>query len=60
MYSPCALVENRLRRKRPTAPAPVTTVEVESRKPGAIAYREAARRGGALAWALLRGQSAPV
>ncbi|MFD7404127.1 hypothetical protein ACFV7R_15930 [Streptomyces sp. NPDC059866] len=62
VYSPRALVENRLRRKRPdasTAP-PVTTVQVEIRKPGASVYREAARRGGALARALLRGQPAPA
>ncbi|GHK04284.1 hypothetical protein SY2F82_60810 [Streptomyces sp. Y2F8-2] len=62
VYSPRALIENRLRRKRPAPPTvgPVTTVEVETRTPGASAYREAARRGGALAWALLRGQAAPA
>ncbi|MFC3573726.1 hypothetical protein ACFOZ0_10670 [Streptomyces yaanensis] len=62
VYSPRALVENRLRRKRPARPtaAPVTTVEVEMRKPGASAYRDAARRGGALAWALLRGHAVPA
>jgi hypothetical protein len=62
VYSPRALIENRLRRKRPAPPTagPVTTVEVETRTPGASAYREAARRGGALAWALLRGQVAPA
>jgi hypothetical protein len=62
VYSPRALVENRLRRKRPAPPTagPVTTVEVAMRTPGASAYREAARRGGALAWALLRGRVAPA
>ncbi|MGW5608057.1 hypothetical protein ACWEWI_18525 [Streptomyces sp. NPDC003753] len=62
VYSPRALIENRLRRKRPAPPTvgPVTTVEVETRTPGASAYREAARRGGALAWALLRGRAAPA
>jgi len=60
VYSPRALVENRLRRKRPTPPTPVTTVEVETRTPGATAYREAARRGSALAWSLLRGRPAPA
>ncbi|MBZ9645204.1 hypothetical protein [Streptomyces sp. PSKA30] len=62
VFSPRALVENRLRRKRPDASTalPVTTVQVEIRKPGASAYREAARRGGALARALLRGQPAPA
>ncbi|MER5215755.1 hypothetical protein ABT063_35840 [Streptomyces sp. NPDC002838] len=63
LYSAAAIVENRLRRKRPAGPSatePVTTVEVELRKPGASAYREAARRGGAIARALLRGQAAPA
>ncbi|MEV6739090.1 hypothetical protein AB0N14_20060 [Streptomyces sp. NPDC051104] len=62
VYSPRALIENRLRRKRPMppTPGPVTTVEVELRTPGASAYREAARRGGALAWALLRARAAPA
>ncbi|PAZ13898.1 hypothetical protein CLM62_20620 [Streptomyces sp. SA15] len=63
MYSAAAIVENRLRRKRPagaSATEPVTTVEVDLRKPGASAYREAARRGGAIARALLRGQAAPA
>lgn len=62
VYSPRALIENRLRRKRPAerAAAPVTTVEVVSRRPGVSAYREAARRGGALARALLHGQVAPA
>ncbi|GAA3807750.1 hypothetical protein ACFS5L_28380 [Streptomyces phyllanthi] len=62
LYSARALVEDRLRRKRPAAPAtaPVTTVEVECRKPGASAYREAAQRGGALARALLRGRAVPA
>ena len=65
VYSARALVENRLRRKRPAAPesaeptaAPATTVEIRTvdfRRPGATAYREAARRGGALARALLGG-----
>ncbi|WP_329274887.1 hypothetical protein [Streptomyces sp. NBC_01451] len=81
LYSPRAIVENRLRRKRPAAPAgavvpvaavaeaagqvparptavPVTTVEI--RKPGATGYRDAARRGGALARALLQGRPAPA
>ncbi|WP_405818390.1 hypothetical protein OG241_26040 [Streptomyces sp. NBC_01390] len=78
LHSPRALVENRLRRKRPAAagaPAaaageavgqaagstavPVTTVEI--RKPGASGgYREAARRGGALARALMQGRPAPA
>lgn len=74
LYSPGAIVENRLRRKRPAAPAaavaesagqvdestavPVTTVEI--RKPGAAGYREAARRGGAMARALLQGRPAPA
>ncbi|MFD9393820.1 hypothetical protein ACFWBB_24730 [Streptomyces sp. NPDC060000] len=39
-------------------PAPTTTVEIELRKPGAVGYREAARRGSAMARALLRGQPA--
>ncbi|MET7774742.1 hypothetical protein ABZU94_05465 [Streptomyces mirabilis] len=84
MYSPRALVEDRLRRKRPAAPepivpsgpiapsgpsgsaepsdptaAPVTTVEIHTvdfRRPGATAYRESARRGAALARALLSGR----
>ncbi|MFD8220792.1 hypothetical protein ACFV2U_45775 [Streptomyces sp. NPDC059697] len=65
VYSARALVEDRLRRKRPAAPesaeptaAPATTVEIRTvdfRRPGASAYREAARRGGALARALLSG-----
>ncbi|WP_055530939.1 hypothetical protein [Streptomyces graminilatus] len=84
LYSARAIVENRLRRKRPAPPAaqaaapgaaasgsgdeqaagatavPVTTVEI--RKPGAAGgYREAARRGGALARALLQqGRTAPA
>lgn len=60
LYSARALVENRLRRKCPVGPAvePVTTVQVELRKPGASGYREAAQRGGALARALLRGRPA--
>ncbi|MFC9843904.1 hypothetical protein ACFWFF_40105 [Streptomyces sp. NPDC060223] len=74
VYSARALVEDRLRRKRPVGPAPtaspVTTVEIRStaeilstaeiRKPGAPAYRDAARRGGALARALLSGRAAPA
>ncbi|MFI9648878.1 hypothetical protein ACIHAA_21560 [Streptomyces sp. NPDC052040] len=62
VHSPRALLENRLRRKRPSPPVtePVTTVGVESRTPGATAYREAARRGGALALSLLRGHPAPA
>ncbi|MCX4455706.1 hypothetical protein OOK58_27375 [Streptomyces sp. NBC_01728] len=70
VYSARALVEDRLRRKRPAAPesaeptaAPATTVEIRTldfRKPGASAYREAARRGGALARALLTGRPEPV
>ncbi|MFI6404930.1 hypothetical protein [Streptomyces sp. NPDC050548] len=60
MYSAAAIVENRLRRKCPAsqATAPVTTVRVEPRKPGASGYREAAQRGGALARALLQGRPA--
>ncbi|MFI1360321.1 hypothetical protein ACH4TV_43095 [Streptomyces sp. NPDC020898] len=79
LYSPGAIIENRLRRKCPAAPAapvaaaaavsestgsttptavPVTTVEI--RKPGAVGYREAARRGGAMARALLQGRPAPA
>ncbi|MET7679128.1 hypothetical protein [Streptomyces sp. NPDC005423] len=64
MYSPGAIVENRPRRKCPPAPipapaaAPVATAGGESRKPGATAYREAARRGGELARALLQGRPA--
>ena len=83
LYSPRAIVENRLRRKRPSAPdapaapvavvpelagrqvsakptaVPVTTVEI--RRPGASGgYREAARRGGALARALMQGRPAPA
>jgi hypothetical protein len=85
VYSARALVENRLRRKRPAAPeptgpagsagpagpaeaseptaAPATTVEIRTvdfRRPGATAYREAARRGGALARALLTGRPEPA
>ncbi|WP_327137315.1 hypothetical protein OG585_24360 [Streptomyces sp. NBC_01340] len=70
VYSARALVEDRLRRKRPAAPesaeptaAPATTVEIRTldfRKPGASAYREAARRGGALARALLTGRPEPA
>ncbi|MFF0037565.1 hypothetical protein ACFYRG_15255 [Streptomyces mirabilis] len=85
VYSPRALVEDRLRRKRPAAPepiapsgpivpsggaepsdptaAPVTTVEIHTvdfRRPGATAYRESARRGAALARALLSGRPEPA
>ncbi|WP_329365912.1 hypothetical protein [Streptomyces sp. NBC_01483] len=70
VYSARALVEDRLRRKRPAAPesaeptaAPATTVEIRTvdfRRPGASAYREAARRGGALARALLSGRPEPA
>ncbi|WP_037676875.1 hypothetical protein [Streptomyces griseus] len=62
LYSARALVENRLRRKCPagTPAEPVTTVQVEPRKPGASGYREAARRGGVVARALLRGQPTPA
>ncbi|WP_416984325.1 hypothetical protein [Streptomyces sp. T028] len=62
VYSAGAIVENRLQRKRPSAPTagPVRTVEVELRKPGAAVFREAAQRGGALARALLRGGPAPA
>ncbi|MFD9280598.1 hypothetical protein ACFWD7_25400 [Streptomyces mirabilis] len=94
VYSARALVEDRLRRKRPAAPeptgpagsegavrpaglagptgpaepseptaAPATTVEIRTvdfRRPGATAYREAARRGGALARALLSGRPEPA
>ncbi|MEV0172708.1 hypothetical protein AB0I00_16520 [Streptomyces sp. NPDC050803] len=61
VYSASALVENRLRRKRPVVAAvPVTTVGVELRRPGTTACREAAQRGGALARALLRGLPAPA
>ncbi|MFC4500844.1 MULTISPECIES: hypothetical protein [Streptomyces] len=58
VHSPQALVENRLRRKRPAppTPTPATTVELELRKPGAEAFRDAARRGGAAVRALMRGQ----
>jgi hypothetical protein len=74
LYSPRAIVEDRLRHKCPAPPAapaaavgesagstavPVTTVEI--RKPGASGgYREAARHGGALARALLQGRPAPA
>ncbi|MGW1758522.1 hypothetical protein [Streptomyces mirabilis] len=82
VYSARALVEDRLRRKRPATPeptgptgsegpaetseptaAPATTVEIRTvdfRRPGATAYREAARRGGALARALLTGRPEPA
>jgi hypothetical protein len=79
VYSARALVEDRLRRKRPATPeptgsegpaepseptaAPATTVEIRTvdfRRPGATAYREAARRGGALARALLSGRPEPA
>ncbi|MER7691706.1 hypothetical protein [Streptomyces sp. NPDC097610] len=94
VYSPRALVEDRLRRKRPAAPQPIapsgpigpsgpiapsgpsggtepseptaaaaTIVEIRTvdfRRPGAAAYREAARRGGALARALLSGHPEPA
>ncbi|MCX5091805.1 hypothetical protein OOK36_23560 [Streptomyces sp. NBC_00365] len=70
VYSARALVEDRLRRKCPAVPesaeptaAPATTVEIRTldfRKPGASAYREAARRGGALARALLTGRPEPA
>jgi hypothetical protein len=70
VYSSRALIEDRLRRKRPAAPgsaeptaAPVATVEIRTvdfRRPGATAYREAARRGGALARALLTGRPEPA
>ncbi|MEU9538281.1 hypothetical protein [Streptomyces mirabilis] len=46
----------------PTA-APAATVEIRTvdfRRPGATAYREAARRGGALARALLSGRPEPA
>lgn len=45
------------------AAAPVTTVEIRTvdfRKSGASAYREAARRGGALARVLLSGRPKPA
>lgn len=66
LYSPRAVVENRLRRKCPARPAPaaepvapVTTVEI--RKPGPSGgYREAARRGGAEVRALLRQRQRPA
>ncbi|WP_105973058.1 hypothetical protein [Streptomyces geranii] len=65
MYSPRAIVENRLARKRPVAPpaaepaGPVTTVEI--RKPGPSGgYREAARRGGAEVRALLMQRRRPA
>ncbi|KUO16920.1 hypothetical protein AQJ91_33415 [Streptomyces dysideae] len=60
VYSARALVEDRLRRKCPAGAAaePVTTVEVEIRRPGDSAFREAAQRGGAMARALLRGRTA--
>ncbi|MFF7885148.1 hypothetical protein ACH40F_47355 [Streptomyces sp. NPDC020794] len=88
VYSSRALIEDRLRRKRPAAPeptgpagsawlagpagpaepagpaaAPATTVEIRTvdfRRPGATAYREAARRGGALVRALLSGHPEPA
>ncbi|MFE4818898.1 hypothetical protein ACFRFU_21145 [Streptomyces sp. NPDC056704] len=82
VYSARALVEDRLRRKRPATPeptgptgsegpaepseptaAPAATVEIRTvdfRRPGATAYREAARRGGALARALLSGRPEPA
>ena len=62
VYSAVAIVENRLRRKRPGAPTapPVTTVEAELRRPGAAGFREAAQRGGAMVRAMLRGQPAPA
>ncbi|MER5899283.1 hypothetical protein ABT150_03985 [Streptomyces mirabilis] len=85
VYSARALVEDRLRRKRPATPeptgptgptgsqgptepseptaAPAQTVEIRTvdfRRPGATAYREAARRGGALARALLSGRPEPA
>lgn len=64
LYSPRAIIEDRLTRKRPVAPAaepagPVTTVEI--RKPGAAGgYREAARRGGAEVRALLLQRRRPA
>uniref|UniRef100_A0AAU2A018 Helix-turn-helix domain-containing protein n=1 Tax=Streptomyces sp. NBC_00093 TaxID=2975649 RepID=A0AAU2A018_9ACTN len=64
LYSPRAIIEDRLTRKRPVAPAaepagPVTTVEI--RKPGvAGGYREAARRGGAEVRALLLERRRPA
>ncbi|WP_460068025.1 hypothetical protein [Streptomyces sp. YKOK-I1] len=60
VHSPRALIEDRLRRKRPAppSPTPATTVEIALRKPGAEAFRDAARRGGATVRALLRGQPA--
>ncbi|MEU6373435.1 hypothetical protein [Streptomyces sp. NPDC046909] len=62
MYSAAAIIENRLRRKRPAPPtaAPVKVVEILQRTPGESVYVDAARRGGALARALLRGQAAPA
>jgi hypothetical protein len=52
VYSPSALVEDRLRRKRPAPPtsapptsAPVTTVEVELRKPGRVRLPGCRRAG---------------
>ncbi|SEQ69762.1 hypothetical protein SAMN04487983_1007117 [Streptomyces sp. yr375] len=62
VHSAQALVENRLRRKRPAppTPTPATTVELELRKPGATAFRDAARRGGATVRALLRSGRQPA
>ena len=76
LYSARAIVEDRLRRKCPAAPAAVPAAAVgeaagstavrpvttvEIRKPGASGgYREAALRGGALARALLQGRPAPA
>lgn len=60
IHSARALIEDRLRRKRPAppTPTPATTVEIALRRPGAEAFRDAARRGGATVRALLRGQPA--
>ena len=58
-----AVIEDRLRRRRPVVPpaVPVTTVEIKgARRPGASGWREVARRGGELFRALLKGRAAPA
>ncbi|MFF1734647.1 MULTISPECIES: hypothetical protein [unclassified Streptomyces] len=56
VYSAVALIENRLRRKRPE-PASAPSAAADVRTPGAPAFVSAALRGGAMARALLRGQA---
>ncbi|MEW2396449.1 hypothetical protein [Streptomyces sp. NPDC046862] len=56
-----AVIEDRLRRRRPVVrtAVPAVTVEVESaRRPSAFSWREVARRGGELFRALLQGRAA--